>query len=491
MNRAGFALPPLPRLRARIVEDDAAQPTGGLPGTETAFAEHAHAAADGLPHVILLSGGDHPCSRTSYAALRPALIFSAKNGRCRLEHAGGVVQFEADPFAALDALVEHWGMDDVQDLPPLIAGYVAYEAGRAIEKLPATTQDLLNLPDIWLCWPTVLHVFERESAAFLRRRIEWSDETGILPAITAVRDSRAGTGTTAAAEHLTSPAGHGEGSEHPPPDRGFDAESYPAAVQRIREHIYEGDVYQVNLSQRYRFALKEDPFALWIRLFMANPAPFYAWVDAGDHQVLSTSMERFFCTDGTRIETRPIKGTRPRGGSEAEDRRLADELRSSPKDDAELSMIVDLERNDLGKICAAGSVRVAAHKQVELYANVQHLVSVVEGRLLPDRSIGDIFRALFPGGSITGCPKIRAMEIIDAIEPETRHVYTGSVGYIRADGRADFNIAIRTAIVHDGLCHLSVGGGIVYDSDPMDEYYETLHKGRTFFQLAGVRTELD
>jgi para-aminobenzoate synthetase component 1 len=200
-------------------------------------------------------------------------------------------------------------------------------------------------------------------------------------------------------------------------------------------------------------------------------------------------MERLFLVDGTAIESRPIKGTRPRGVTPAEDERLSLELLSSLKDDAELSMIVDLVRNDLGRICQAGSIHVSSHKRLERYDNVQHLVSTINGVLRPGTDIDAVFRALFPGGSITGCPKVRAMEIIDALEAVARHVYTGSIGYLASDGGADFNIAIRTAVVKDGICHLSVGGGIVYDSDPAEEYVETLHKGSTFFNLAGIHCE--
>jgi para-aminobenzoate synthetase component 1 len=493
----------VPRLHAEIIPsptgisadagDRGSETTGPSPvsSPEAAFAENARRAAAGLPHVVLLSGGDHPCSRRSIAALRPALIFTMKDGLCRLESARGITTIDADPFDVLDALLAHWWQDDAETQTPLVAGYVAYEAGRAIESLPATVTDRLNLPDIWMCWPTELHVLDRQGGETHRFEVHWADDSGVLDPISRT-PAEAGAG--AMEPPRTPPPGSDDDRNREggtAVERSFDQASYMAAVQRIRSHIYEGDVYQVNLSQRYRFPLREAPFALWLRLFAENPSPFYAWVDAGDHQVLSTSMERFFLIEGDRIETRPIKGTRPRGSSDAEAMDFAGELLASEKDDAELSMIVDLERNDLGKICAAGSVRVAAHKLVEPYANVQHLVSVVEGALLPGISMGDVFRALFPGGSITGCPKIRAMEIIDAIETETRHVYTGGIGYIAADGRADFNIAIRTAVVHDGTCHLSVGGGIVYDSDPAEEYFETLHKGRTFFQLAGVRTELD
>jgi len=194
-------------------------------------------------------------------------------------------------------------------------------------------------------------------------------------------------------------------------------------------------------------------------------------------------MERFLYRRGPTIETRPIKGTRPRGKSAEEDERLRLELQSSPKDDAELSMIVDLLRNDLGRICRPRSIRVAEHKRLETYQNVHHLISIVTGELRDDVTYGKILTATFPGGSITGCPKVRAMEIIDELEPHVRHVYTGSIGYLGWHGNMDLNIAIRTALVHQKWCYFSVGGGIVYDSNEEDEYQETLHKARTLFDL--------
>jgi para-aminobenzoate synthetase component 1 len=266
----------------------------------------------------------------------------------------------------------------------------------------------------------------------------------------------------------------------------FTHEAYLSAVQRVRRYIVEGDVYQVNLSQRYRFGFGGSPFGLWKSLFEKNPAPFFAYVDAGDHHVLSTSMERFLFRRGSYIETRPIKGTRKRGATTAEDEELKRDLQESPKDSAELSMIVDLLRNDLGRVCSPRSIRVTDHKRLESYGNVHHLVSIVAGELRNGATFGDIIRATFPGGSITGCPKIRAMEIIDELEPHVRHIYTGSIGYIGFHKNMDLNIAIRTAVVRDGVCCFSVGGGIVYDSDEEDEYQETLHKGRTLLQL--VRT---
>ena len=256
-------------------------------------------------------------------------------------------------------------------------------------------------------------------------------------------------------------------------------------MRRAREYIRQGDIYQVNLSQRFSFPFQGEFYRLLLQLFQRNPAPFYAYLNCGDFQILSTSMERFLLRQGDYLETRPIKGTRPRGRTPDEDEVMAQELMASPKEAAELSMIVDLLRNDLGRVCLGGSVKVKEHKRLEAYENVFHLVSIVTGQLRSNCRHGEIIRATFPGGSITGCPKIRAMEIIDELEPVIRHVYCGSIGYLGLHRNLDLNIAIRTAIACRGQVHFAVGGGIVYDSEEVAEYEETLHKGMTLFKVIG------
>jgi para-aminobenzoate synthetase component I len=244
------------------------------------------------------------------------------------------------------------------------------------------------------------------------------------------------------------------------------------------EYIAAGDVFQVNLSQRFTARGEFDPLDVFLRLRNSSPAPFSAFLRWDDLAVVSASPEWFYQTRADNIVTRPIKGTRPRGQSEEDDARLAAELAASPKDRAELTMIVDLERNDIGRVCQYGSVVVKDALQVESFAQVHHLVATVEGRLRPDVGPIDIIRAMFPGGSITGAPKIRAMEIIDELEPNRRGLYTGSIGYLSRGGSSGFNIAIRTILVEGDRASYQVGGGIVADSDPEAEYEETLAKGR-------------
>jgi para-aminobenzoate synthetase component 1 len=264
------------------------------------------------------------------------------------------------------------------------------------------------------------------------------------------------------------------------PPSSFSPEDYRRAVGRARRYIFAGDVYQVNLSQRFQLPLACNPFDAYLRLRSHNPAPFAAYLNLPEGQVLSASPERFLRFDprGRRVQTRPIKGTRPRGRTPVEDEAMARELLKSEKDRAENVMIVDLERNDLGRVAEIGSVRVMELASLETLPTVFHLTSTVEATLREDRDPVDLLLATFPGGSITGAPKIRAMEIIDELEPTARSVYTGAIGRIGFDGSLDLNIAIRTIVVKGRAAYFQAGGGIVADSDPEMEYRETLHKAR-------------
>ena len=256
---------------------------------------------------------------------------------------------------------------------------------------------------------------------------------------------------------------------------------YLARVQRAKEYIRAGDIFQVNLSQRFSASGRVDPLDLDSRIRANSPAPYSAYLAWDDLAIVSASPELFHETTGRRITTRPIKGTRPRSSSKELDEAMAAELLASTKDRAELTMIVDLERNDLGRVCEYGSVRVVDPRSLESFQDVHHTTATVEGRLWADAGPVDVVRAMFPGGSITGAPKVRAMEIIDELEPCRRGIYTGAIGYWSANGRSVFNIAIRTVVVEGTRVTYHVGGGIVADSDPEQEYQETLDKGRALF----------
>jgi aminodeoxychorismate synthase component I len=269
---------------------------------------------------------------------------------------------------------------------------------------------------------------------------------------------------------------------------GMGRERFCSLVRKVKDYIAAGDIYQVNLSQRFNapWPADSDPFGLYLRLRECSPAPFAAFFDQGDRQVISSSPELFLSMSGAGVTTRPIKGTRPRHRDPGDDERSATELITSPKERAELVMITDLERNDLGQVCEFGSVRVEDLLKLERFPQVFHLVSTVVGRLRREIDHAAALSACFPGGSISGAPKKRALEIIEELEPEPRGLYTGTVGYLGAGGESQFNIAIRTAVVEAGTLSLHTGAGIVADSDPDAEYEETLHKAAGVFAAVGA-----
>jgi para-aminobenzoate synthetase component 1 len=258
----------------------------------------------------------------------------------------------------------------------------------------------------------------------------------------------------------------------------FTPAEYREGVRRALDYIAAGDIFQVNLAQRFVAHGRTEPLDLYLRLKEISPAPFAAYLQWDDLAVASASPEWFYQTRGDRIVTRPIKGTRPRGATPLDDARLVEELQLSAKDRAELTMIVDLERNDLGRICRYGSIAVEQPLAIESFAQVHHQVATVAGQLRAESGPIDVVRALFPGGSITGAPKIRAMQIIEELEPCRRSLYTGAIGYFGRGGSSAFNIAIRTLLIEADRVSYQVGGGIVADSDPESEYRETMHKGR-------------
>ncbi len=402
--------------------------------------------------------------------------------------------FGADPFAVFrasdyDQAVDLWrrlsgqvALEPAASPVPFtggVVGYWAYDFGRRLERLPASARDDLGLPDVLLGFYDVVGACDHAT------RRAWLFSTG-LPLEAPMRGHRAARRLDQfrrwlAAGRRTVPRLPPRRPEAAPLPSTFTPETYREAVERVKAHIRAGDIFQANLSQRWTCAIEPtDPTAMALALHeslaMFSAAPFAAFLGTPDHAIASASPERFLELRDRRVETRPIKGTRPRGSGEAEDRRLGAELLGSAKDRAENVMIVDVLRNDLGRVCETGSVRVTGLCELETFPQVHHLTSTVVGALRPDLSPFDLLHACFPGGSISGAPKIRAMEILEGLEPVRRHVYTGSIGYVDWRGDADWNIAIRTAVVTPTAIHFAAGGGITADSDAGAEHLETLHK---------------
>lgn len=380
---------------------------------------------------------DERSGTRSFWGADPAVILRSDRSGIEVEWKHrGLQRLSGDPFDILRSLLEERAGKGVA------VGYLGYGLKRHVERLSDRAVDDLGVPECHIAFYDRIYTIDPRSIA------PSPPVLGLPPAFHGLRST-------------------------------FAREAYEAAVRCALAHIRAGDVYQINLSQRFETPCVRDEFDTYLRLRAQAPAPFAAFLRYPGYVVMSCSPERFLRYEPAHrlVETRPIKGTRPRGPGPRSDRALAQELLSSAKDRAENVMIVDLERNDLGRVAEIGSVRVDGLCELESFPTVHHLTSTVRARLRPDRDVVDLLRATFPGGSVTGAPKIRAMELIDEIEPVARGVYTGAIGYIEPGGTMDLNIAIRTVIARDGMAWFHVGGGIVADSDPAQEYEETLHKG--------------
>jgi para-aminobenzoate synthetase component I len=435
--------------------------------------------------VLLLSGGEHESARYNIISIEPWLEISSKGSDIFITVQGETTILHGNPFNILKEITNKYKkmygeiLANVEDshLFPISAGlfgYLSYDMKDHIEFLNRTTVDDLDLPELYMIIPGLIFVEDRITGKQYIQIIELDNADSKQTEYYMKLLEAAEMAPIIKNDFTISNNGF---------ESNFNRDEYKESISDIINYIKEGDIYQVNMSQRFTSDFEGNPYTLFKELFEENPAAFFSYLNCGDHQVISTSPERFILQEGTRVEAKPIKGTRPRGKTAREDKVLKEELQNSPKDDAELSMIVDLLRNDLGKVCKGGSVKVLKHKFLETYKNVFHLVSTIEGFIEENKDSIDLLKAAFPGGSITGCPKIRSMEIIDEKEPFRRHIYTGSIGYIGFNNRMDFSIVIRTATITKGKILFSVGGGIVYDSDPADEFDETLHKAGSLMKV--------
>lgn len=449
------------------------------------------------PFSFFLDSGMDPSrlGRYSFIGSDPFLVLRSRGTEISLHRENGTETRRGTPFDVIRELLSVYTLEGCPEGIPVVGGavgYFGYDLCHFIERLPATAIDDLDCPECYLAFYDVVCAFDHVTGK------KYLVSTG-FPQLTEARRRRR------AAERLKEVR---DRISRWPPRQDYDAVSsapaeenillrsnfsrteYLRAVAAAREYICAGDIFQVNLSQRFDAGLSVPPYDLYRRLRCINPAPFAAYLGFDDLFVISASPERFLRVRGDWVETRPIKGTRPRGKSRAEDSALAGELLSSAKDRAENVMIVDLERNDIGRVCRYGTVRVTELAALETFPTVFHLTSTVQGRLSEDKDRIDLLKACFPGGSITGAPKVRAMEIIDELEPTRRGVYTGSIGYLSFNGEMDLNIVIRTILVKAGRACFQVGGGIVFDSEQEAEYEETLDKAKALVQALNLSSRV-
>ena len=416
--------------------------------------------------------------RYSYITADPFLVVRSKGRRVEVIERGDVTQLEDNPFSVVQRLLSDFRTNRQPSGPPFqggAIGFFGYEMGGLLERLPGTAVDDLALPDMNVGFYDWVVALDHANGRAWLITTNFSKEGRAKWALDRIREGRFASasknGKPAIATNLRS---------------NFTRDQYIEAVRTVKRYIAAGDIYQANISQRLEARVDADPWALYQALRSTAPAPFGAYLGFPEASVLSGSPEQFLRVENGLVETRPMKGTRPRGTTPEDDDRLGRELAASEKDRAENIMIVDLLRNDLGRVCIPGTIRVPELFTVERYPNVHQLVSSVTGELRPEHDAVDLLTACFPGGSVTGAPKIRAMEIIDEIEPVQRGVYCGAIGYIGFDGSMQLSIPIRTMLTKGRQVYLQVGGGIVADSDPESEYQETLVKARGGLEALGI-----
>lgn len=422
----------------------------------------------------------------SVAAWNPIAVTKSVENGLHIHWRSGEQEVRAgEALEELEKLVSDYRLPFHQNLPDFqggAIGFISYDYARKIEILPNLAEDDLYIPDIYFhiydCW-AVLDVSTEIVTLMklstcdvdlveLKKEYEEAAESGL--------DLR-----------MFHPASAMEiAVDHAKLHVSVSSSEFEAAVLRIQQYIAQGDVFQVNLSVRQSKQLKVSPISMYEALRAFNPSPYMAYIQAPEFSVVSGSPELLVKKKGTKLSTRPIAGTRPRGKNDTEDISLANELIENEKERAEHVMLVDLERNDLGRVSSYGTVEVDEFMVIERYSHVMHIVSNVKGTLQSGTTNAEIIRAMFPGGTITGAPKIRTMEIIEELEPVCRGLYTGSIGWLGFSGDLEFNIVIRTAFIQDGMAHIQAGAGIVIDSIPSAEYVESLNKAKAVWQAKAM-----
>ena len=398
---------------------------------------------------------------------------------------GDVEQMQGEALMQLEQLIQRYQVATIPHLPDFqggAIGFISYDYARKIEVLPQLAEDDLHVPDLYF------YLFEYWAVHNVK-----TNEVTLMKFVNCSIDLNAwqqqweqcakrGLTERNFKQEKASFLGHDDSELQV----SFEAKAFEKAVEKVQQYISQGDVFQVNLSVRQSKQLAAAPIVMYEAVRSFNPSPYMAYIESEDFAVVSGSPELLIKRKGTKLSTRPIAGTRPRGDSKVHDLALANELIEHEKERAEHVMLVDLERNDLGKVCRYGTVEVNEFMVIEFYSHVMHIVSNVRGQVAEDKTNTDIIRAMFPGGTITGAPKIRTMEIIEELEPVRRGLYTGSIGWIGYNGDVELNIVIRTAYIKDSIAYIQAGAGIVIDSIPENEYTESMNKAKAMWQAKAM-----
>ena len=418
--------------------------------------------------------------RYTFIMSEPFLVLKAKGNKIIIEERGTTSEVSGNPLEILEKYMNRYKIENNTELPFVggAVGYLGYDLCHHVENLPNTVEDDVNIPDMFFgFYDGIIIIDHLEDKKYI-------SALGI--------DGDASKKIELIEEKLNDKVKQEVVKKYSNNEVEFNCnmtkDYYLNSIKRVKDYIYSGDIYQINFTQRFDCKLNKSPLDLYNRLRETNPAPFASYFNFGEGEVVSCSPERFISLKKGVLEARPIKGTIARGRTEEEDKRNKEILVKSEKDRSELLMIVDLERNDLGRVSEVGSVEVTELFHIEEYATVFQQVSTIRSRLRKDVGLAELLKATFPGGSITGAPKIRAMEVIDELETTSRNLYTGSIGYIGFDGDLDLNIVIRTVVCKDDTAYFQVGGGIVWDSDPESEYEESVLKGRALKEALAWRS---
>ncbi|RJL21189.1 anthranilate synthase component I [Paracoccus siganidrum] len=450
--------------------------------------------AEAAPMSFMLESvtGGEVRGRYSIVGMKPDLIWDCRDGRARLNRQARFSdEFTPEDRPALDslrALIAESRIDRLPDgVPPVAAGlfgYLGYDMIRLVEHLPHVNPDPLDLPDAMLMRPSVVAVLDGVKGEVTLCAPAWHDGTDNARAAYARAAERVMDALRSLDRQPSEPRALGQDARIGEPVSNFTRADYLAAVEKAKEYIRAGDIFQVVPSQRWRMDFPLPPFALYRSLRRTNPSPFMFFLNMGGFQIVGASPEILVRLRDGEVTVRPIAGTRPRGADEAEDRALEADLLGDQKELAEHLMLLDLGRNDVGRVAKTGTVRPTEQFTIERYSHVMHIVSNVVGELREGEDALSALLAGLPAGTVSGAPKVRAMEIIDELEPEKRGVYAGGVGYFAANGEMDMCIALRTGVVKDGALYIQAGGGVVYDSDPEAEFQETVNKSRALQRAA-------